>query len=369
MRLRYKFSVDVFKTEYISGWCFPRFAKSSPADLEFYDGHVHLGGCSATNLRDDLVAQGVHPEGRVGFTFFFPEKVNWQNSDPIEIRIKDTATILCRLEKNLSGKAIPSAGITESLKTLFKKSKPGLIHPVFFMHIPKTAGTSFNSFVQKYFGAKAITHIEAFDKSAYSDIADQYQYVAGHLSVERFSPFFPTDKFCWMTILREPYGHLHSHINWLRGIGAQTGSDFYKSHHPAFKEIGDKLGCSDTLDHEGLQQLVDSLDGVLAHIFDNCQTRYFSAIDAARVVESDKEMALANLARFHCVGVTEKFAAFQEAFLSRNKASVKIERKKLNTAKFGSLYDYNDPVAQEIVKPLVVNDLVLYQAALKMVAG
>jgi hypothetical protein len=229
MKLFYRYAIDIFNRTYISGWCYSRLFKKRPIRLEFRDGKTLLGECIADIEREDLRDQGLHPDGKCGFSFFLPPEVTWQGGDPIDVSVKGNRTRLIRLQKKECGREIVEAApFKKRLRMLLGQKKP-LPVPTFFMHIPKTAGTSFNTFVRSHFSRAIITHLESYAPSEYSRIAKEYQYIAGHLPVAVAKAYFPVDTFLWYTLLREPYSHVHSHINWLRGIAMQSESSFFTS--------------------------------------------------------------------------------------------------------------------------------------------
>ncbi|NKB62528.1 MAG: hypothetical protein GKR95_10550 [Gammaproteobacteria bacterium] len=84
--------------------------------------------------RDDLKEHGHHPTGFCGFKFVFPAEFEFLPDRLISIYTKSINKPLFEIPTN------------ETPKTLEKVSRP-----IFFMHIPKTAGTSFNNHVQQYF--------------------------------------------------------------------------------------------------------------------------------------------------------------------------------------------------------------------------
>jgi len=363
MNWLFKISIDVFSREFISGLCLRRFGQNPPLTLDFFSGSTLLGSCTPDNAREDLVAQGIHPTGRCGFTFFLPDSIDWHSEGLITIRCRNYPFPLAKLEKRQVGTVV-NASCQPSVLKLFARKKARLAEPVFFLHIPKTAGTSFNTFIQTHFTADTLTHIEAYEDQEYARFAQNYDYIAGHLRIDQVAESFPRERFQWWTLLREPFAHLHSHLNWLRGVGAQDGTDFFATHHPEFKRLARRFGQKKSLTYDELQTLVDSLVGVLAHMFDNCQTRYLVSGQKRRIQTADMDEALANMSCFHGVGITEEFRKFKRHLLSSHNIDLKLVDHRLNKAKFSPLYDHRDPVAREIVLPLVFSDLALYEAAL-----
>ena len=362
MRYLYKFSIDVFSKSYISGWVFHRFQTGKSLDIIFKVGDKVLGECSATLLREDIKSKNIHPTGSCGFSFSLPASyLEADKRGEITLTIKDSGVVLTRLASKYLGQVV------EVEKTFWyrliqrvRKKK----NNVFFMHIPKTAGTSFNSFAGSlYRPEEIITHIEAFDQTAYPNIAAQYRFVSGHLRVDTIHNFFSDPGIQLYTLIREPYSQLHSHLNWLRGIGADRKSTFYQMHNALFKDLADDFGDKTELNHQALQNIVDNISGVLKKLVDNNQSRYFLRGDPDTVTEKDFSEIRDNVKLFTLVGTTKDYHLFQKCFCKINSFPQPVAVKPLNRSRFSQLYDHTDPVTQEIMKPLVSYDLRLYAIA------
>lgn len=363
----YKYAIDVFSSVVVSGWCFNRFAKTRPLELEFYCGDRLLGACPVDIVRADLKQQGLHPTGICGFSFVLPGASREQPARlkaDITIRVKHSGRLLCVLKRDLVDTA---GGRAEHpfnrMRALFTFTSPS-DGRVFFMHIPKTAGTTFNTFARQcYPRSRAISHIEAYDSSEYARIGADHTFISGHLNAGQMLRYFPPERYRYFTLMREPYAQLHSHINWLRGIGADRSSAFYQSHHGLFKQVAADIAQKSQLDPDDLQYLVERIDGVLKKLLDNNQTRYFLSAECDRPGWADLDQAQENMQQFELIGVTEEYERFRAAFCKANSIKYRPQGGALNRAGHAPLYDYQDPLNQKILEPLVEKDLVLYQLA------
>lgn len=368
MKLFYKFSLDVFSSTYISGWAYNRFTPGKRLHLIFKDGTSVIGKCETDLLREDVKKATGHPTGYCGFSFALPTGFQLEQvKTTLTVSVESTGTLLCELHPGEAGKPLEK-GKKKTLRQLLCKSSPAWESQarVFFMHIPKTAGTSFNSFAGGlYRPGEIITHIEAYDKSAYHEITEKYRFISGHLRMDSIERYFQGKNLQFYTLIREPYAHLHSHLNWLRGIGATPGSSFYQAHHVLFKELASSWGHRTRISNHELQRLVDNLDGVLKKLVDNGQSRYFLSEDPEQVEEKHFFVAEKNLQLFSLIGTTSGYRLFQEEFCKKHKFPVPPTEKPLNRSKYESLYDHTDPTSREIVRPLVQYDLRLYN----LVAG
>ncbi len=365
MNFKYRFSIDIFNKEYISGWCYNRLRKSQVVELELCDGDVIVERCAADLYREDLETHNIHPNGKCGFTFFLSQNIDWDSKEPFVIQIGGSARPLVTLDRQRVGEPV-TVTKNEKLVELLRARKSNLSHPVFFLHIPKTAGTSFNAFVQSTYVSKSVTHAEAYSHQSLKDIAQRYRYVSAHLRIDQFYEFFPPTQYRWMTILREPYAHFHSHLNWLRSVAVDEKSAFYNKHNATFKEIANRLKHNQDLTPGELQSLVDSFDLTLCSLLENCQTRYLVNGYRETIEESDTEEAIKNLGCFYGVGVTEKFDDFIRFFLSANETKTKRMVSRMNKAKLKPLFDHRAPEYREIIAAFVKSDCILYEKALNM---
>ena len=365
MNLQYKFSIDTFSPILISGWCFYRLYKSKPVTLVFTQDKTVLGECVANLLREDVKAQKLHPSGLCGFSFFLPESFQSSKSDDVTISIKESTAKLYVLKKEYVGRVIPDPqNFLGRIRRWIHRQKDSKKR-VFFMHIPKTAGTSFNSFARSLYNPDEIlTHIESFHRSEYPAIANNYSFISGHLQLSEIKEFFPHSEFQLYSLIREPYSHLHSHLNWLRSIGADKNGPLYLAQHQLFKDLTAEFGKKSQLDYDNLQKIVDNLTGVLRKSVDNSQIRYFLDNTPEIVDISCFDRAKEDLALFKSVGLTAKYSLFRETFCKDNSFVTPKTAHSLNKSRFTPLYDHRDPLNREIVHPLVKVDLLLYHLVL-----
>lgn len=361
----YKYAIDVFSSRYISGWCFHRFDKNKPLILEFKSGTILLGECQADVLREDLQKQALHPSGLCGFSFVFPDQARLtreEETDDISISIKDSRHVLCVLDKKLADKVAGRATHPFSRIKQRLSMTPASFDKVLFMHIPKTAGTTFNTFAKSsYPPNRAMTHIEFFAESDYAQIARDNYFISGHLNIGQLQQSFSFDQFKVYTLMREPYAQLHSHINWLRGIARDKNSAFYQSHHGLFKTISESFIEKETLTADDLRAIVSNLSGVLMKLLDNNQTRYFQAEECTIIEHQHLIAAEKNLSNFENIGTTERYEQFRQIFCDRHHFRYTPGEHSFNSSQYAPLYDHQNALNQEILRPLVKHDLALYQ--------
>jgi len=349
---RTRHAVDIVNTLGISGWALFRIFQSRKVHLQFYLDETPVGETPAENFRQDLLDHGLHKDGHCGFEFTFKKAIDTSAFKYLHI--------YCGGRKPL--RSIPAGSIPQ----VFPEKLP----KVFFMHIPKTAGTSFNTFVQQRYPSKSTAiHIQAIGREKYQDLFQKNRYLAGHLRLEQILDLINPDDYDLLTILRKPYRHLHSHLNWVRGVAANPKVGFFDNHPECIRKLGSKLHKGKDSIPEIVSSLVSNLDGFEIDFFDNCQTRYFLDYRPDRVTESDFKNAVHNFKYFKKIGLTEKYDQFVEEFCDIYNLSHTRQEEPLNRSKHTRLYNPEDEEMKERLEPLVQYDLLLYDAAVKSLAS
>lgn len=138
-------AIDTLNNRRITGWCYSRIQPEKAITLSIYFGKKLIGKVVSNEFRQDLFEHAFHPAGKCGFTFSFPENF------PPE---KNCSLKICT--DSLFSRVLASYRYNEIARVSEEKTPP-----IVFMHIPKTAGTSFNAYARQFFPAgKSITHIE-----------------------------------------------------------------------------------------------------------------------------------------------------------------------------------------------------------------
>ncbi|MFM6206441.1 hypothetical protein, partial [Planktothrix sp.] len=116
----------------------------------------------------------------------------------------------------------------------------------FFIHIPKTAGSSFNKFLHTYLHGDS--HCESYRDSSQPwtfnnlDVLKSFDFISGHLNIQYFNNNFKRDNYLLVTLLRNPIDQLISHVNWLAHVHhSDHNSKFYQSHPSHIKKMGYNL--------------------------------------------------------------------------------------------------------------------------------
>jgi len=338
--------IDAFNSLCIAGWIFKRWYKAKPVRLTFKSGKGRIGTTTADIYRKDLQIKKAHPTGRCGFNFNFPADTDITAAPTLDIYLEKKKKPFLQLS---------TSGLT---RTKFRD-----LPQILFMHIPKTAGTSFNAFMRMHVPLeKSKTHLESISSSSeYRTLRETHSYLAGHLTLEKLTRDFDLSRFDLFSIIRNPYKHLHSHLNWLKGIGAHAKSGFFEQHNPSIQQLANKINHINFKNKYEIQSFVDGIHSYEFDLFDNCQTRYFLTHRSERVCEQDLEQAFKNLEKFIHVGRTETYSDFISSFTRHYQLSHDEEEKMGNRAIEPPLYNCMDEEIQEIVSPLTCFDKRLYK--------
>ncbi len=359
MNYYHKLAIDRFNQNYISGWCYQRFNKNKVVHLCLrFKGKV-IGRTSANLFREDLFELGLHPTGKCGFELIIdPPAGSFEKGEyTLTTELSTRPLLVLRSEVTSSGIKERAVGGLRALLPSFKHHQPLLL----FMHIPKTAGTSFNTEVFRLLPKNKIaTHIELDDRKRYGLLARKNRFLSGHLRFGIFQEFFCHGDFQLYTIVREPYAHLHSHLKWMIKTAEENSDNYFKYSNRVIYELARKLAQINFRAPEQMSQFVENLSGVEAHFFDNMQTRYFCNQEIDRVSDLDFDQAIKNTKNFNMIGTTEKYELFLNHFVEMHQLK-KIEKsRQLNRSKSEPLYDTADPGVREVLEPLVGYDLRLY---------
>lgn len=349
----YRYSIDLINDREIRGWCFHRLNKTRPVHLAIYMDNDQVGDCVANQLRSDLKSHGLHPDGRCGFQFKMPPGINLDAHRQFSVRAEPGPVELFKL------------GVEQIPRIVDETSAR-----VLFMHIPKTAGTSFNTFARAYFPQdQTVTQAQTRDPREYPGFNASFRFISGHLTLGALKAHFDLDKFSLYTILREPYRHLHSHFNWVKAVASSPDSGFSHEHPEVVREMALKMQHLQLDKPAELERFVAGLSGFALDFFDNCQTRYFLDQRPQKVTPQHLEQALENLAHFRAIGTTERYEDFTRLFCTQIGADYCMQKAPLNRARIAPLFDINAPGIREILKPLVATDLQLYAHVQDRLAG
>ncbi len=337
-------SIDIFNSNYVSGWFFNRWNKKRNVKLTFKSGNNELGSTTADIYRKDLEIKRIHPTGFCGFNFNYPTDFDITAFATLDIFLDDNKKPFLQ---------IPTTGLT---KHQFQH-----LPNILFMHIPKTAGTSFNAFMRMHIPPSKIKiHLESHPSKEYPGLHRSHSYLAGHLTLEKLKTSFDLSGFDCFCILRSPDAHLHSHLNWLKGVAVHGNSEFFRQHNPVIQKLARKIADINFEQIDEIATFVKNIRHYELDFFDNIQTRYFLGYRPEKVDDKDYKNAADNLKFFKHVGRTETYKEFIQFIINYYQLPDTENPTVFNKAIEPPLYDITDPLVQEITAPLTATDKKLY---------
>ncbi len=346
-RKLFRYSIDKLNGRFVSGWCFHRLRKTEQLTIRFVADDHYLGTVQTIEYRKDLKVKKLHPSGVCGFDFSFPDDFDPGKYKFLRLYVDKARSPLVNIDCG-------DVGVLE----------PDPAKSIYFMHIPKTAGSSFNAFARLCFSAgEYAPHIERLQETDRRTLVGNRKYVAGHLPWSEAGQLVEGSAYRLYSLIRDPYKHLHSHLNYVRSVYANAEHDVYNEykHNDAIKQFAARLNELDFQDDDRLQHFIQGLRGFHLDFFDNIQTRYFLDYRPEKVTVEDLENAKKNILRFQLVGLTEYYSIFLDRFCLDMRLPPQSQTEKSNKSEQYDLFDYRRQTTKQILLPLIGVDLLLYQ--------
>ena len=356
----HKISIDRISPNYISGWCYHRIRKGDAVNLCIRYDNKAIAETVADHFREDIFELDMHPTGECGFEFILDPPLPFDTITSITLTLRNSTKPLVIIEPEgyRFGSSFTSFyERTRKLFTLQFRRTP----LVLFMHIPQTAGTTFNTDLQSVLPRNKITpHIELEKPDRLSRLGRDKAVLSGHLRFGLFETYFYDQEYLLYTIIRDPYTHLHSHLNWMIKTALDNDDNYFKYSNPIIYRLGQKLAEIQLHSQANLKAFVEELGPLEAKFFDNLQTRYFCRNEIDRVSRNNLEEAISNLSAFQLVGLTEAYDSFLEAFIAQQGFKTRSTGRQLNRSSAAPLFDTADLNFRDTLYPLVQYDLILY---------
>lgn len=183
----------------------------------------------------------------------------------------------------------------------------------FFIHVGKTAGSSFNKFLQNNLLGE--DHCERYLQRDQPFLLNEleklknFDFISGHLQLSYFNQNFLREDYFLVTILRNPLTQTISHLNWIAHIhNSDHNSPFYINHPQAVKEMAKEL-CQKELND--VSEVIEFLKKY--EMFKNHQSRYFQTNCNSELSSTE---IINNLRSFDLVGLTENYSQFINEYIS-----------------------------------------------------
>lgn len=232
-----------------------------------------------------------------------------------------------------------------------------------FMHIAKAAGSTVNSFfASHYTNDQYAEHIESNEKWRSSpDDLKKLHFLSGHIHLYALKRNLELDDYFKVTVVREPYSHLCSHLSWIRKLTDPGEEQRFGVHEAYIQKFASKLATVDFMDPTALRSLFDTLEDRESRLVDNCQVRYFTRVPAGDPVSDvHAREAIKASKTFDKIGTTDQIGTFlKEVAISMSWPEPKEMVRKNVTQNFYGL-DTSRADIRAVLEPFVQHDRLLY---------
>lgn len=247
--------------------------------------------------------------------------------------------------------------------------------PLFFVHIPKTSGSSWNSALSAAYGADNFHEHAEYVLPRLLDGRDatlRVDGVSGHIPVNTWRKHRGTSAYGLITVLRDPWARLVSHINWidrfnngktLSGHGAQTEKLAHVAGLIAQTDFENRASLKHFLDH--------THDAGLFTAFDNLQVRMLfwgkgKPMEGA-VTNATTGAALRGLNQFAGFGFCEDGDAFLGQVMTALGVNAPAPLPHDNKGPLKRVHR-DMHIARDVLHPWIAHDIALYRRARALAA-
>ena len=229
----------------------------------------------------------------------------------------------------------------------------------FYLHIPKTAGTTFNDFLKRAFSSKeTLFHIESKLEKI-----DNQRVLAGHVILPRAQKIIPNfENYIKLTVLRDPLSQISSHLRYVKKLGEPSEAKRLEGHTESIKTIVVFLSTINFSKVEDINRLVQWLEENNYVLFHNCQMQYLVG-SRFIITETQVERGKQVLDSIEYVGVTERLTEYMELLSQKFGIVGKVKNKKLNITSETYGLDIKNPDIIKALEPLIHYDKLIYQYA------
>ena len=254
-------------------------------------------------------------------------------------------------------------------KVLEVKEEMAESNKYFYLHIPKTAGSSMNRFLTSQFDeGDCLTHIESkvsFQDNRDVKNAEEYTLLSGHVALPQMQHMLKVlDRRKTIATFRIPLEHVTSHIAWVRKLGDPGEEPRLKMHNEKIQDIAARLVNTDLSSANEVKSLVTWLENNDYYLFHDTQTRYLCDGPAGLFTPQLFNQALVHLSRIDFVGVVERLDEFIAMLCYRLGWHVHESdslQENINPNTYG--LDIHAPETRDALEPLIQWDQMIYRVA------
>jgi len=229
----------------------------------------------------------------------------------------------------------------------------------FYLHIPKTAGTTFNNFLKRAFSSKeCLFHIEnKLDK------LENKRVIGGHIILPKATKVIPNfEEYIKLTVFRNPLEQVSSHLRFVKKLGESSEYKRLEGHSSSIKRIVSFLWSIDFSNVEDIKKLINWLEENNYVLFHNTQIQYLIG-SKFHVTEEELIEAENIIEKIEYIGITERLDDYIKLLTYKLDLSTKLKSKNLNITVESYGLDITNPKIVDALEPLICYDKVIYKYA------
>ncbi len=239
---------------------------------------------------------------------------------------------------------------------------------IYFVHLPKTSGTSLNEFISSHYQAgECEIHFEnslRWGDAAILKSLVSKKFLSGHVRYPVFRNRMPSMPHVKFSMLREPVGQIASHLVWVRDLCEPIRRAEFDRHPEYIQRIAIRLADIDFRRPAEIGDFFATMSKHERDLFDNCQTRYFLPnLPSERIVARYLAQALRNLDQLDVVGVTDRYQQTVVVLCQHMGWAVPGRPVKLNVTRSRHSLDWTNPKIVDVLSEVTRFDQVLYEHA------
>jgi hypothetical protein len=238
---------------------------------------------------------------------------------------------------------------------------PARPRPLLYLHIPKTAGTSFSNAMAWHFTAQERLHNAHYAAHLERDPND-YQLVMGHIQYNYLARYRTRPTV--VTVLRDPLERSLSTYYFFREMGEEG---FRRDEGVAVqREVDSSVRMALAARRYDLPEFLDAEPDLAAHYLGNLQTQYLAGCGAKNPTAQDLPAALRNLTDCNIIGICERLNESVEWLCRYLNWEVKAQAPRRNITRERPASTGLDPATRTRLLELVRLDVELYRLGLEL---